>query len=204
MEASFWLYPVAPTPSAHVLKLASDAEQRRSVASYNTGSILATEAQMLLDAVQRLCARVVIEVGTFVGLSTTALASGPTVEAVYTCDASNDCLPATATIRTYPKQSSTQMLRDLVARGVKADLCFFDGTVTPADVPLLAHVTSQDTVFIVHDYNHGPKWRKKQLVTVPRKGIGNVELLRKSFPSHVVVDPLPDTTLAAFLPKAMA
>ena len=84
-------------------------------------------------------ARVVIEIGTFVGLSTTALASGPTVEAVYTCDASNDCLPFLTTADgTLLYQHPTDEPRVLVAPWVAAqmtDLLERVGTIHDDHVP---------------------------------------------------------------------
>lgn len=204
MGASFWATVCGTQPGDRadvVQRLMDDAEARRSRADYDTGSILATEAAMLWALADYLAACVVIEVGTFIGVSTTALAAGASVQRVYTCDASNDCLPSGDVIQSYAKRSSTQMLRDLVARGVLADLCFFDGTLVPADVPLLKRVTGPETVFVVHDYNYGPKQRKHGLVTVPRKGIGNIEMLKPMRAGRVLVSPEHGTTLAALVPE---
>jgi len=191
---------------ARVRQLAIEAEARRQAADYDTGSILEVEAALLWALAEAIQARVVVEVGTFIGMSTTALASASTVQTVYTCDASNDCLPATKAIRTYPKCSSTDMLQDLRKRGVVADLCFFDGTLRPVDADLLKGLTHRETVFAFHDFNFGPKERVKHgrtyLQTVPRKGIGNVDLLKPRLWKHVLVNPLPDTTLALLVPEA--
>lgn len=187
-------------------RLAIEAEARRGAADYDTGSILEIEAYYLWAIAESIGARVVIEVGTFIGMSTTALASASTVEAVYTCDASNDCLPSTSVIRTYPKRSSTDMLRELRTRGVVADLCFFDGALSPVDADLLKALTHARTVFAFHDFNFGPKQRVKNgnayLETMPRKGIGNVNLLKPRLWKHVLVPPLPDTTLALLVPES--
>lgn len=185
-----------------VRRLWSDADARRVSADYNTGSITELEAGLLWSMADALNARCVIEVGTFIGASTCALAAAACVQKVYTCDASNDCLPATDTIVTFPKQTSTAMLRRLCKLGVSADLCFFDGVLTPEDVALLSQVCRPDTVFTVHDYNYGPKIRKHGLETMPRKGIGNIGLLRKLWPLHQLVPPMPETTLAALVPEA--
>ena len=149
----------------------------------------------------------ILEVGTFIGTSTTALASARSVEALYTCDASNNCLPETGVIHTYPKQTSSAMLRDLGRRGVLADLCFFDGALHTDDALLLAGVTTPNTVYAFHDYNYGPKIRQKPdgstyLETMPRKGIGNVNLLRPQLPRHILIEPLAGTTLALLIPES--
>jgi len=188
-----------------IRQLTVRAEARRFLADYDTGSILPEEAYQLRALAESLKTEVVIEVGTFVGLSTTALASASRVTAVYTCDASNDCLQATLLIRTHAKQSSTEMLVALLLQQVKADLFFFDGTLTQADAPYVRRLSHGRTVYAFHDYNHGPKQRLKHgrlsWDIVPRKGIGNVRLLHPSLPSHELVEPLDGTTLALLVPK---
>lgn len=192
---------------ARVQRIIVAAEARRVRADYDTGSITETEAVSLSALAEALHARTVIEVGTFIGTSTEALAAASSVKAVYTCDCSNDCLPQTEKIRTYPKLRSTDMLRRLVALGVCADLCFFDGVLSEEDVDLLRMVTHKRTLYTVHDYNYGPKIRKKggqvYLETMPRKGIGNVQLLHPRLPKHVLVEPAEGTTLAALVPEAL-
>lgn len=206
--ANFWSFLAPPSDAmrAEVRQLAVDADARRLRADYATGSILESEALALWALAEFVKARVVIEVGTFIGTSTTALAMGSHVESVFTCDISNDCLPSFGVVRTYPKQSSTQMLRDVKRRGVRADLCFFDGVLSPTDADLVTEVTHDRTVFAFHDFNFGPKQRTARgvtyLETVPRKGIGNVNLLKPRLWKHTLVQPQPDTTLALLVPEA--
>jgi hypothetical protein len=192
---------------ARVQSLITLAELRRVRADYDTGSITEQEAVSLCALAEFIKARVVIEVGTFIGTSTEALAAAKTVEKVFTCDVSNDCLPPTAVIQTYPRLRSSDMLRRLVALEVDADLCFFDGVLSAEDVGLLARVTHPRTVYALHDYNYGPKIRRKggavYLETVPRKGIGNAALLQPRLPTHVIVEPAEGTTLALLVPEAL-
>jgi hypothetical protein len=203
---SYWAsLKVSPDIRSRVAALAMEAEARRVQADYNTGSILLDEACLLAVLSERLQARTIIEVGTFIGMSTTALALGSAVESVYTCDGSNDCLPSTPVIRTYPKRTSTFMLRELRRRmESQADLCFFDGTLSEQDLGLLATLVHGKTVYAFHDYNYGPKQRIGRqgpyLETMPRKGIGNVNLLKPWLPKHRLVEPLPETTLALLVP----
>jgi predicted O-methyltransferase YrrM len=202
----FWSVVMAacqPNWPEMVQHIAADADERRDRATYNTGSIAEDEAVTLLCLAAHLHAKTVIEIGTFIGTSTLALAAAPTVERVYTCDVSNDCLPSSERVRTYPRQTSTEMLADIWTRGVRADLCFFDGAVRPGDVKALARVTTPDTVYAVHDYNYGPKIRKNGVrQTVPRKGIGNVELLRPHLPNHMLVLPQKGQLVAALVPRS--
>ncbi len=210
LVTDFWtsILPAQPLErQAHVQRLMVEAELRRAAATYNTGSIDETESMLLWSLAEFLRAAAVIEVGTFIGTSTMALSSAPTVEAIYTCDVSNDCLRSGGAIHAYPKQTSTQMLRDLLARGVTADLCFFDGALSDTDVDLLARLTTPTTVYTVHDYNYGPKIRRKRGVVtheiMPRKGIGNMNLLRAGLPQHAFIPPMDGTTIAALLPECL-
>jgi predicted O-methyltransferase YrrM len=188
---------------ADARRIVAESEARRGRASYNTGSITPHDAYLLRAVVESVQAKIVIEVGTFIGASAHAMASGSHVTAVYTCDASNDCLDSDAVIRTFPKTSSTDMLRQIVARGVVADVCFFDGSLVEPDIDLLAQVCHARTVFVVHDYNYGPKIRKTGLVTVPRKGIGNVGLLGRRWSQWLLVEPVPESTMAALVPEGL-
>lgn len=221
IASEFWsaVLPLAPNGAwiAKVHQIADEAQMRRHFAEYNTGSISEDEAYALLALAEYIRARVVIEVGTFIGTSTLAMAASSTVAAVYTCDSSNDCLRSTGVVRAYPKRSSTEMLRDLLdtypVRGsmgsdVLADLCFFDGVLSPIDAELLARVTHERTVYAFHDYNYGPKIRhskggKEYLETMPRKGVGNVHLLAPRLPRHVLVEPRDGTTLALLVPETL-
>lgn len=187
---------------AQAKRIAQEADRRRARAEYDTGSITEFEAYLLRALVEFFKARIVIEVGTFIGTSACALASGSTVDTVYTCDISNNCFRGGSGITTFPKVSSTVMLQELVGRGVRADFGFFDGVLCDEDVELLGETTTPDPVFAVHDYNYGPKMRKHGLQTMPRKGIGNALLLRQKWPSLVTIEPLPDTTLAVLVPES--
>lgn len=185
-----------------IARICVEAEARRVRADYNTGSILASEAYALLALAEYIQARVVIEVGTFIGTSTCALAAASTVRAVYTCDVSNDCLNATDKITTFPKQTSRQMVNALHGRGVNADLFFVDGVLQPVEAEMLLWVSQASPVFAFHDYNYGPKIRRWGLETMPRKGIGNVRLLQQQWPTHVVVEPMGESTMALLVPGA--
>jgi predicted O-methyltransferase YrrM len=212
VTSAFWLNVLtagaAAARHARVQRIMLQAEARRVRADYDTGSITEQEAVSLCALAEYLKARSVIEVGTFIGTSTEALAAARTVEKVYTCDVSNDCLPQTAAIKTFPRLRSTDMLRWLVAHlPQQADLCFFDGVLSAEDVALLARVTHPRTVYALHDYNYGPKIRRKggavYLETVPRKGIGNAALLQPRLSKHVIVEPAEGTTLALLVPEAL-
>jgi hypothetical protein len=206
LKTDFWSTVLPEIPNREWLvrarKLTTEAEIRRKAADYQTGSILESEAYALMAVAEHFKARVVIEVGTFVGLSTTALASVSTVEAVYTCDASNDCLPSDSVIRTFPKKTSTDMLRHLVQR-VQADFCFFDGALSVEDVQILRKITFPDAIYAVHDYGYGQKVRRTGVIeTVPRKGTGNINLLLCTLDDYEVIAPEEEASLALLIPES--
>lgn len=165
------------------------AEARRPLARFNTGSI-SLETGMLLRA---LCAwrkpRVIVEIGTFIGRSTVALQAS---EVIYTCDKDNDCLPSTANIRTHPYRTSTEMLRELVATGVRVDLFFFDGRLTDEDVGLVEQLSTPETLYSFDDYHEGGK------------GLANLQKLGPRLARHGFVGPHKAfearTTLALLVP----
>lgn len=202
------LLPAEPEPTwlAETQRIAREADARRQFADYDTGSITAFEAYLLRALCEHFQSRVVIEVGTFIGTSTDAMFAASTVDDIYTCDISNECLGDDEVVHTFPKQSSVEMLRELVNRGVRSDFCFFDGVLRDEDVDLLAKVTTPDVVFATHDYNYGPKKRVRHgqsyYETVPRKGIGNIDLLKQRWRHHILIDPLPETTVALLVPES--
>jgi hypothetical protein len=212
LSIAFWA-DILPSPPfaewmTRVSELAAEASQRRSKADYNTGSIAWMEAYQLCALANYLKARVVFEVGTFIGISTHALALAECVHDVYTCDSSNDCCPATDKIRPHPFTGSIDMLNGLRKKGIKADLCFFDGHLKRVDADALPGLTHSGTVFAFHDYNHGPKIRLRPngstyTETLPRKGIGNVELLKPWLSHHVLIEPLKGNVLALLVPESM-
>jgi len=182
-EANVWLTGAMVTKER--------AEPRRARARYNTGSVGLETAILLRGLVHHYKPTTVIEVGTFIGTSTEALAaSGATV---YTCDSDNDCLPASDRIVVHPQTPSTAMFERLAAAGVVADLVFLDGRLRPGDLPLLERVTHQRTVYAFDDY------------TGTEKGAVNVRMLVSQLPSHLLIEPEPSfagrSTLAALVPR---
>jgi hypothetical protein len=213
VATDFWASVLPAVPNAEWMRrvsdLASEASQRRSKADYNTGSIAWMEAYQLCALATYIKARVVIEVGTFIGTSAHALALGSHVEAVYTCDISNDCCPSTDVIHAHPFTASNDMLHRLCKKGVSADLCFFDGHLNREDAEALRVLTHPSTVFAFHDYDYGPKIRHRAdgstyHEVIPRKGIGNVQLMKPWLSGHVLVEPLQGNVLALLVPESLS
>ena len=160
-------------------RLAQEADQRRAQARFNTGS-LSVDAMLFLRAyVEVTKPRTVAEVGTFIGGSALAMQAGLNQWGghLYTCDKDNDCLPPEAGRTVYPYTPSTAMLQDLLAKGLKVDLFFFDGRIQPPDLPLILKLSTPRTVYAFDDY------------TGHEKGVVNVERLHPVLPRHVLTKP---------------
>ncbi len=192
---SFWdallLQPHAGQAVLDVAALAREAEQRRSKAMYNTGTVPEETAILLRLMAQWFKPKVVVEIGTFIGTSTMAMATAVDCT-VHTCDRSNDCLPSSEKVRTHPGWSSTQLLQSLVDAQESVDLFFFDGRLVPEDLPLIERLSHPQTVFAFDDCNGN------------EKGVKNVSLVMPMTPQHVLAAPpkhLKDrTTLGVLLP----
>lgn len=151
-----------------------DAELRRTSATYNTGSI-SLEAMVLLRGLVTLATpKIVAEVGTFIGRSTTALC-GSSVEALYTCDRSNDVFPYTSRVVRHPRTSSTEMFSRMLLLGERVDVFFFDGRLGVQDIPLILRLSKPSTTFVFDDY------------VDQEKGVANVKLLQPFLPEHVLL-----------------
>ncbi len=170
-------------------RIDTECETTRSLANFNTGSI-GFETWILLRAISRAHApKVTVEVGTFIGKSTRAFMS----EKIYTCDKDNDCLRGDERITTYPKKGSTEMLTDLLAKGVKADMFFFDGRIQPPDFAMILRMSHPKTIYVFDDHDKGAK------------GVINADYLEPLLKGYVrfKIKPRRDPmmTLAALVPK---
>jgi len=173
-------------------------EALREKAQYNTGSI-STAAQWGLFALSHLWRpEVVAEVGTFIGKSTIAMATGAeaagVLAEVHTCDMSNRFdLPAGLTqcpIVQYPGSPSTQMLREMVEDGYsgRVNLFHFDGRLQKEDFPLVSSLSAPDGIVVLDDFEG------------VEKGVANLLNLRSSkiFADHVCVYPPSESLLRRF------
>lgn len=180
-----------------VQQILTDAERRRPLAAYNTGTI-SEAACLYLMAVTRVLqpAKVAAEIGTFIGTSATVISLN--VDRVYTCDKSNDCFKGNARIVCNPFTRSKRMLAELLRRGVSVDLFFFDGRIRDmAEVQLILALSKSTTVYAFDDFEGN------------EKGAINVDKLLPHLPigSHFLIPPPSDvlgldskTTIAALVP----
>lgn len=176
-----------PQIRAHAI----ECEARRSLAKYNTGTISEAACVYLRSLTEYFKPAIAIEVGTFIGSSAMAIHAGH----LYTCDKSNDCVQSSKRITAFGYTRSTNMLKALVRKGVRADFFFFDGRIQDADEALILELSAPSTVYAFDDYEGR------------EKGVLNVERLRPYLLKHTLILPPPalesgngKTTIAVLAP----
>lgn len=164
-------------------------EDLRREADYNTGSISISQAYLLYLVTKFFNAQKVIEVGTFIGRSTLAMAMGIDAKRysgeIHTCDSSNNIkIPykGTTSIVQYPKQTSTDMFKQLTST---FDFIFLDGRVQPDDLKLLPSLIHKNTVIALDDFEG------------IEKGVINLINLKKleELKTHILVYPTTEAQL---------
>jgi predicted O-methyltransferase YrrM len=199
MSAKFTLSPrILSEPFWDVMFIASDEreperqrllaqlaglEALRDRADYNTGSIWVSAAWCLYNLVRHFQLRRAIEVGTFIGKSTVAMAAAMDDNGlpgeIFTCDMSNSLdLPWTGQtkITQFKGVSSSDMLDQLEGT---FDFAFLDGRIQQQEMPRLEQLLALDAVIALDDFEG------------MEKGVANLSVLRQSsrFQSHVLMYP---------------
>lgn len=160
-------------------------EQFRARSDYNTGSISVASGACLYALCRHFRIASVVEVGTFIGKSTSSMAlalaqNGPG-GVIHTCDKDNACFEAWedfgCEVRSFPRKSSTDMLAEIAKSSVKIDLFNFDGRIQPADIPLITQMSHPGTLYAFDDFEG------------TEKGVANVIALRQSLRTHILVEP---------------
>lgn len=196
-----------PPPMRTALEgIASACDQFVPSADFQTGSVSLAAMAYLRLLCERFHPATIIEIGTFIGKSTSAMLSEPSVQHVYSCDMHNDCLQNSDRLTCFPLTTSTAMLGQVMERGVKADLFFFDGRLSPSDVPLVLRLSKWNTVYVFDDYHENPPGEQFPF----GKGVFNLSLLEPFLPEHVFIEPPEQvgdvegwTTIAVLLPKEL-
>lgn len=191
---------------AGLMLLSSYCDTLEQDAVFKTGSISLASMAYLRMLMERYTPTIVIEVGTFIGKSTFTIIDEPSVLHLYTCDMSNDCLGNTPRLTCHPMTTSTAMLGKLAGEGVKADLFFLDGRLSPSDVPLILRLSRWNTVYVFDDYHEEPPGCQ----FTHGKGVFNIALLEPFLHEHTFVGPparVGDiegfTTMSLLCPKEM-
>lgn len=142
-----------------------ELENLRGQADYNTGTLSMSASWCTFAIGEYFRPQTVIEVGTFIGRSTVAMAWGMKPHhhdgVIHTCDGSNDIeiptlLPpiwrGNTDIKQYPKTMARDMFTRLRDEGVRADLAYLDGRLAPDEVALLKQVTTPGAVIVLDDF----------------------------------------------------
>jgi predicted O-methyltransferase YrrM len=146
----------------------------RATADYNTGSISPVAAWSLYSLTRHFKPKRIIEVGTFIGKSTISMATGledqKTPGKIFTCDASNSItLPwdGQSEIKQFQSTTSGEMFKAIDA---PCDMVFLDGRLKKADLELLDPLITEDTVFVLDDFEGMEKGviNLTQLVTLEK------------------------------------
>lgn len=190
----FWKYVYQSAAYLHsdierqIVEFYKENEIKRQYADYNTGSVGLLDIFNLVCLTKFFSFEKVVEVGTFIGNSTQAIAYGCTLgereSVIHTCDYSNDIrinnLFATSEIVQYPKTSSTQMLTKLVNEGFQSDFVYLDGRLAAEDLNLLDKVSHEKTVIGFDDFEG------------IEKGVINLSMVAgmKKFGAHIHVAPV--------------
>jgi len=183
-------------------------DELRSKADFSTGSITAASAWSLYSLVRHFKVNTVLEIGTFIGKSTTSIAMAIDHEGqqgvIHTCDGSNAIpIPYNGKCRIvqYMRKTSTEMLKS-----VQGDFNFahFDGRIQPEDFPYLRNLLLPNSIIALDDFEG------------MEKGVCNLMLMRQHnlIPDHLLVYPCEaslskelgfadQSTTAVLLPKSL-
>lgn len=145
---------VGDYPFEKIEKIVEEQQALREQADYNTGSLPAEDAFELYKIVRFFRPKIIVEVGTFIGVSTRTMREAVSSASIYTCDHSNDIQvsPKDTKLYQYPNISSSVMFADLATKETKADLIYLDGRLTPQDFEPLGKIITENTVFILDDF----------------------------------------------------
>lgn len=181
----------APAPWSDVEDIVSGQQALREHADYNTGSLPHDDAYELYKLVKFFQPKVIAEVGTFIGVSTNAMYKACKGEVdICTCDVSNDInLNLPSNVYQYPKQTSTQMFKDMAEKEVKVDLVYLDGRLQQDDIEPLNKILHERTVFVMDDFEG------------IEKGVLNAMMLES--PGRILIYPREGRKTAVSLPFTM-
>jgi len=177
-------------PYEVIERIVEQQQKLRIDADYNTGSVPYDDAVELYKLAKFFQPKVIAEVGTFIGVSTMAmnLAMERLVD-IYTCDHSNNIDLDVPNIFQYPKQSSTDMFKDMAEKKVGVDLMYLDGRLQREDLELFHKIIHDQTIFVFDDF-----------VGI-EKGVVNAMMVES--PERVLIYPREGKRTAVSLPFTM-
>jgi predicted O-methyltransferase YrrM len=183
---------IAEYPYEAIEKIIKDQQVLRGEADYNTGSVPYDDAVDLYKLVRVFAPEVIAEVGTFIGVSTRTMREAAWSAEIHTCDASNSIQISPvydSKLYQYPKQTSTQMFKDMAEKEVKVDLVYLDGRLQQDDIEPLNKILHERTVFVMDDFEG------------IEKGVLNAMMLES--PGRILIYPREGRKTAVSLPFTM-
>lgn len=129
--------------------------------------------------------RVVAEIGTYIGRSTLAMASGMGHGEIHTCDTGPELFKHDQWEGVFIKQYhaiSTEMLKAIDKQARPVDMFFFDGRIQQEDLTLIAKLSVPECVYLFDDFEG------------IEKGVANALLAQQL--GGILVLPEPGQTLA--------
>lgn len=178
-------------PYETIEKIIWEQQKLRSEADYNTGSVPYDDAIEVYKLIAFFKPRIIAEVGTFIGVSTRSMRLGAPSADIYTCDVSNRIQvdSSDTKLHQYPKQSSTQMFKDLADKKIGVDLIYFDGRVQEEDFKYFPSIIHDHTIFVFDDFEGIEK--------------GTVNAMRLESGTRVLIYPREGRKTAVSLPFTM-
>jgi predicted O-methyltransferase YrrM len=178
-------------PYETIEKIIEEQQRLRVDADYNTGSVPYDDAVELYKLAAFFKPKAIAEVGTFIGVSTRIMREAMPSAKIYTCDVSNQIQISQSDtgIFQYPKQSSTQMFKDLADKKIGIDLIYFDGRVQEEDFQYLPSIIHDHTIFVFDDFEGIEK--------------GTVNAMRLESGTRVLIYPREGRKTAVSLPFTM-
>jgi predicted O-methyltransferase YrrM len=145
---------VGDYPYEKIAFIVDEQQKLREFADYNTGSVPYDDAVELYKLAKFFQPKVIAEVGTFIGVSTTVMYEACKGEVdIYTCDVSNNIkLNLPSHIHQYPKTSSIDMFKNLAEKKVGVDLMYLDGRLQQEDLELFHKIVHDQTIFVFDDF----------------------------------------------------
>lgn len=198
--AALWERCLGAVSGAEVMQLIKfrrKSEGLRIHAKYDTGAVTLETATLLRGLCNILVPVTVVEVGTFIGVSTWAMKA---VGLLATCDKSNNCIRGDKGrhIQVHPYMKAGEMFQRLLDGGYqeRVDLVFLDGRLEPDEVDLLMRLVHHGTVIALDDCSK---------TEGHDKGLANLKRLHPLLPNHVYIPPhnafAGRSTLGALVPK---
>lgn len=146
-------------------RINEELDELRCHADYNTGTLSMSASWCTFAIGEYFRPQTVVEVGTFIGRSTVAMAWAIQPHhpgaMIYTCDGSNDIqIPAIAHVRSigtnrikqYPRTMARDMFLKLRESAVLGDLAYLDGRLATDEVELLRQIIKPDAVIVLDDF----------------------------------------------------